>query len=421
MFSLCKKLCQWICCGCCCGVRQTKTRKKHKRKTQLSPTTRTTSTDKGIRRSRVPQVVIKSFSELLDEKEILELIPEDKDVGKDAIEYLRRRGFDLSMNDTNRLGSGTYAVVYKAWYRGRSLTGTENTTIACKVIKDKKQLSDRQPYHPLDKLRTELAFLASLKSSEFIVKPIKYFVSNRQEKREDHIRAYVFMEFASGGSLKTLIKTTGKPMDELTAKHYFGQIVRGVRFLHKNGIAHRDLKTDNILMFPAMVDNETPFVCKISDFGTTRIGYENNQFIMKNDYVGTRQFMAPEILACNPVFQSKPAYDVFVADCWALGVILYVMIVGGSYPFRIPNKRRSTLVSAIRCQKQQLYDWPDNYRQQQQSPPLTKPCIELIRRILIADTNLRLSIDEIVASEWLIGETTLSDSLAVGSDRMTDR
>jgi serine/threonine protein kinase len=66
-------------------------------------------------------------------------------------------------------------------------------------------------------------------------------------------------ERAEGGDLMDFILIGGK-FDESLARHYFRQLMIGLEYCHSNGVTHRDLKPDNLLL-------DANYVLKIADFG----------------------------------------------------------------------------------------------------------------------------------------------------------
>ena len=91
------------------------------------------------------------------------------------------------------------------------------------------------------------------------------------------------------GSLDQLLDKGG-PFTELTVCNYTGQIIRGVAYLHENGIIHRDLKGANILV------NQTGESVLIADFGTAATLKTSTTVTGEfKDTKGTAPFMAPEV------------------------------------------------------------------------------------------------------------------------------
>ena len=99
------------------------------------------------------------------------------------------------------------------------------------------------------------------------------------------------LPFANGGSLATFVQelTWSNQQVELTLHHIFRQLTGAVRYLHKNGVIHNDIKTDNVLV---MTKESLPDV-KLTDFDNS---YYINTPIEKNCFPGTLQHAPPEQL-----------------------------------------------------------------------------------------------------------------------------
>ncbi|HET6267834.1 MAG TPA: serine/threonine-protein kinase [Acidobacteriota bacterium] len=122
---------------------------------------------------------------------------------------------------------------------------------------------------------------------------------------------FVSMEFFEGVSLKDHIKKTGA-LPLMQAVHIGTQICDGLEAAHRQGVIHRDLKSQNIIMGPSSQ-------IKIIDFGLASCnnleGLTATGLIM-----GTPEYMAPEQVAGKSVDER--------ADIYSLGVILYEMFTG---------------------------------------------------------------------------------------------
>jgi serine/threonine protein kinase len=106
-----------------------------------------------------------------------------------------------------------------------------------------------------------------------------------------------------------------------------------VNYCHCKGIAHRDIKTENILM--TTTDTSAPIEIKLIDFG---LACPFNMPEVKNKVVGTMLYMAPEILKKKCNYDGKE-------DMWAVGIVFY-MILTGCIPYM--EKDMGRLAETIR-------------------------------------------------------------------------
>eukprot|EP01129_Flabellula_baltica_P012478 TRINITY_DN5643_c1_g1_i1.p1 TRINITY_DN5643_c1_g1~~TRINITY_DN5643_c1_g1_i1.p1 ORF type:complete len:245 (+),score=47.66 TRINITY_DN5643_c1_g1_i1:477-1211(+) len=106
----------------------------------------------------------------------------------------------------------------------------------------------------------------------------------------------------------------------------FVQLVSAIAFMHRQDIAHRDLKPDNILVHP-----ET-FHVTIIDFGFACTDH------ISSDALGSPLYMCPEML-------SGKEYDPKLEDSWALGVILYSLLFG-SHPLHAKSLAELSVAAA---------------------------------------------------------------------------
>ncbi|KAF1314655.1 Serine/threonine protein kinase, partial [Globisporangium splendens] len=126
----------------------------------------------------------------------------------------------------------------------------------------------------------------------------------------EHGAWYVVMDYCEGGDLFNIVeRAPGHRLPETQAMALFTQVALAVQFLHANGIAHRDLSFENVL-----VQGST---CKLCDFG---LSTETDR--LSSEKVGKAYYMAPEVIA------QERQYDPAAADVWSLGMMLFMMLTG---------------------------------------------------------------------------------------------
>src|SRR5213595_2276866 len=141
---------------------------------------------------------------------------------------------------------------------------------------------------------------------------------------------YIAMEYLDGRSLKELIVQRG-PAPVTVSVEYARQILSALRFAHRHGIVHRDIKPHNVL-----VDGEGRV--KVTDFGIARAGA--SQMTEAGSIVGTAQYLSPEQARGSGVDQRS--------DVYSLGIVLYELLTGtlpfnGDTPVEIAMKHLSTV------------------------------------------------------------------------------
>ena len=250
------------------------------------------------------------------------------------------------------IGKGAYSRVFKAKRNGHNL--------AAKVI-DCEHVSEDFRYKFLPR---ELYVLRKLKHP-FIIRVDDIFtIANR---------VFVFMEMAAGDSLE-MLKT--EPYSEPKIQLLVKQVCTALEYMHGLGIAHRDIKCENILL------NSDKSVAKLSDFGFARKVYDlsTGRKILTETHCGSIAYVAPEVLEPGPI-------DAIRADCWSVGVLVFVWI-NKYFPFTDKHNIK-------RLHKKQIkkrYKFVDG---------LSDDCKQLISKLMEPDYKLRYTMPMVVHHKWL--------------------
>ncbi|CAJ1050953.1 NUAK family SNF1-like kinase 2 [Xyrichtys novacula] len=245
------------------------------------------------------------------------------------------------------LGKGTYGKVKKAKERSGRL-------VAIKSIRKEKIKDEQDLVH----IRREIEIMSTL-SHPHIITIFEVF--------ENKDKIVIVMEYASRGDLYDYI-CDKRNISEREARHFFRQIVSAVHYCHQNGIVHRDLKLENILL-------DGNGNVKIADFGLSNL-YHGDEFLQT--FCGSPLYASPEIVNGRPYHGPE-------VDTWSLGVLLYTM-VHGTMPFDGHNHK--TLVQQIST---------GNYRK----PNDPSDACGLIRWMLMVNPERRATIEEIAGHWWL--------------------
>lgn len=189
---------------------------------------------------------------------------------------------------------------------------------------------------------------------------------------ETYSKLHLVLEFAAGGELYHKISTLGR-LPEPQAKVIFGQIASAVHYLHGRGIIHRDIKAENVFC-------AGPTLVKLGDFGfSTELTAGMQQQL--NTFCGSPPYAAPELFR-DESYRGPPV------DTWALGVLL-AFIVTGHMPFQAP-----TVASLKRHILEGHFSLPAH---------LSDECQGLIEAILRQTPSERLTMEQVLTSEWLRG------------------
>jgi len=195
------------------------------------------------------------------------------------------------------------------------------------------------------------------------------------------------LEYVSGGELFDYVNDHFENSTEEESKYIFLQLVKILEYLHENGIVHRDLKLENILID----SNKSPngLIIKLTDFGLAK--FINKSSPTLTTRCGSEEYAAPELISGKP-------YDGRKTDIWSLGVILYTLLVG-YLPFNLEagQSRRQFFSKIIRAD----FTLPNSEKETGRRSKISKEAKDLIKKILQSNPQKRPSLDEIRNHTWL--------------------
>jgi serine/threonine-protein kinase len=217
--------------------------------------------------------------------------------------------FDGRYRIMRKLGSGGMADVYLA--EDEEL----GRRVAIKILND-KHANDEQF---VERFRREAKNAAGLSHPNIVS------IYDRGEAEGTY---YIAMEYLDGRSLKEIVIARG-PLPIADAIEATRQVLTALRFAHRKGVVHRDIKPHNVM---ADADGRL----KVTDFGIARAGV--SQMTEAGSIIGTAQYLSPE--------QARGAAVDQRSDLYSIGVVLYEMLTGqvpftGESPVEIAMKHLS--------------------------------------------------------------------------------
>ena len=200
----------------------------------------------------------------------------------------------------SNIGSGLSSQVFKV------LDEQTGETKVAKIYED-SEISTFQKETQIFKMFEQLDIQTNIK---FYESSIGDFTQNGQTTK----KMYIIQEYGSKGCLFNALIKTKTGFTEDVCQYILLNLLNCVDALHKEGICHRDLKTENIVL---VGDN---YDIKLIDFGFAAkyVDKENKPKLLKKS-VGTKYYAAPEIL-------ENKRYNGPKADIFSLGAILFVLM-----------------------------------------------------------------------------------------------
>ncbi|KKA28274.1 hypothetical protein TD95_001863 [Thielaviopsis punctulata] len=188
---------------------------------------------------------------------------------------------------------------------------------------------------------------------------------------------YMVLEICKRGVVQKFDENKrATPLEEEKARHYFRDLILGIEYLHSQGIVHRDIKPDNLLL-------SEDDVMKISDFGVSEMFSNDRIDDMKvSKDAGSPAFMAPELCRARHGDVAGKAVDI-----WAMGITLYCFRYG-----KIPFDEGDNMLEMFHNICEQTPWYPED-----ESPEF----LDLMSRILDKNPQTRIKMPELREHAWV--------------------
>ncbi|XP_063243207.1 3-phosphoinositide-dependent protein kinase 1 isoform X2 [Bacillus rossius redtenbacheri] len=257
------------------------------------------------------------------------------------------------------IGEGSFSTVYLA------MDIHTNKEYAIKVCDKRHIMREKKAKY----VKREKEVLHMLSSN---VKPTAPFFVKLYCTFQDVDRLYFVLSYAKNGELLPHINKVGS-FDVTCTRFYAGEVLLAMEHLHSLGVIHRDLKPENILL-----DDKMHIL--ITDFGSSKILSEETEQTntgepqprRRNSFVGTAQYVSPELLTDK--FASKSA------DLWALGCLVYQMVAG------LPPFRARSEYLIFKKILDLDYIFPDGFDQSAR---------DLVEKLLVLEPSKRLGAEDV--------------------------
>jgi [calcium/calmodulin-dependent protein kinase] kinase len=218
--------------------------------------------------------------------------------------------------------------------------------------------------NPLFLIKEEIAIMKKLNHDNLVS-----LIEVLDDPEEDSL--YMVLEMCKKGVvMKVGMDEKADPYDDEICRCWFRDLILGIEYLHAQGVVHRDIKPDNLLL----TEDD---VLKISDFGVSEM-FEKKSEMKTAKSAGSPAFLPPELCVAKHGDISGRA-----ADIWSMGVTLYCLRFG-----QIPFERAGVL---------QLYEAIKN-DPVDLAPDCPNDLKDLMHRLLEKDPSKRITMSELRVS-----------------------
>ncbi|GJC80641.1 calcium/calmodulin-dependent protein kinase kinase cmkC [Colletotrichum liriopes] len=211
-------------------------------------------------------------------------------------------------------------------------------------------------------IREEIAIMKKLNHPNLV-----QLIEVLDDPEEDSL--YMVLEMCKKGVvMKVGLNEKAKPYGEDLCRYWFRDLILGIEYLHEQGVIHRDIKPDNLLL----TEDD---VLKIVDFGVSEMFEKPGEGMKTAKSAGSPAFLAPELCVVR-----HGDVDGRAADIWSMGVSLYCLRYG-----KIPFEHEGVL-EMYEAIKTESPDLPED-----EDPDF----VDLMSRILEKDPQKRIQMSEL--------------------------
>ncbi|KAK4169257.1 putative calcium/calmodulin-dependent protein kinase [Cladorrhinum sp. PSN259] len=225
----------------------------------------------------------------------------------------------------------------------------------------------KESQDPLLLIREEIAIMKKLNHPNLV-----QLIEVLDDPEEDTL--YMVLEMCKKGVVMNVgLGESATPYPEEQCRHWFRDLILGIEYLHSQGVVHRDIKPDNLLL----TEDD---IMKVVDFGVSEM-FEKTEEMRTAKSAGSPAFLPPELCIVRHGDVSGKA-----ADIWSMGVSLYCLRYG-----RVPFERSNVLdmYEAIKTETPKLAE--------DESPEF----VDIMNRLLEKDPEKRITMAELREHPWV--------------------
>mmetsp|Transcript_25516 Transcript_25516/g.87414 ORF Transcript_25516/g.87414 Transcript_25516/m.87414 type:complete len:481 (-) Transcript_25516:147-1589(-) len=265
------------------------------------------------------------------------------------------------------IGTGGYAVVKKA------VRKSDKKVFAVKIMRPDPR-NDGDGLTAQD-IIAEIEILQQLEHPS-ILNLEEYFLGKNGQ-------VFIITELLKGGELLDAMLNLGSYTED-EARLIMKQLLEALAYMHKQGVTHRDLKLENLLL--AKRDDISSL--RVADFGLAKALAEKSSKAVMETTCGSPMYVAPEVIAGK---KYTPAVDV-----WSAGVILYILLTGAP-PFDVVDNE-PLLFRRIMDGEYHLdtAEWSG----------ISKEVKDLVANLMCVDVNKRLTVQKALQHPWMTAKAT---------------